>query len=84
MIYAAQTKATDNAITFGAYNNKPLVPIRAFENLTEMRSELDKIWDGGDGDNLIRVPRSEVTGWFGKNFQVCSDGRIVAEFDTCE
>lgn len=72
MIYAAKIKATDSAITVGAYTNKPLCPIIAFENDAERRAELDRIFEGGDGENLIRVTRKQVVGWFGRNF--CTRG----------
>ena len=81
MIYAAQTKATDNAINVGAYTNKPLIPIRTFGTLNEMRTELDRIWAGGDGDNLIRVSRTEVVKWFGKNFGINEHGECCTEYN---
>lgn len=80
-IYAAQTKATDNAITVDVYNNKPLIPIRTFENVAEMRAELDRIWDSGNGDNLIRVRRTDVERWFGKTFTTREDGSVCSEGD---
>lgn len=81
MIYAAQTKATDSAITVGAYNGKPLIPIRAFDNVRAMRAELERIWDGANGDNLIRVRRSDVVRWFGKAFTTREDGSVCSEGD---
>ena len=80
MIYAAQIRSFDNAITVGALSDKPLVPIRAFATVTEMRAELDKIWDGGDGHNLIRVNRPQVVKWFGSDFQTY-EGRCMSQPD---
>jgi hypothetical protein len=81
MVYAAQTKATDSAITVGAINNRPLCPIRAFDTDADRKAELDRIFEGGDGDNLIRVTRKQVVGWFGSNFAVNERGEVCKEWE---
>lgn len=82
MYYAAQTRPTDSAINVGAYNGRPLVNIRAFGSVAEMRAELEKIWEGGDGYNLIRVSRKQVVGWYGSRFTTYLNSDIVcSEYD---
>jgi hypothetical protein len=83
MIYAAQIKKTDSAITVGAYNNRPLVPVRAFDNKSEFDAEQDRLWQGDrfSGDNLVRVTRKQVEKWFGKTFSIRDDGTLGVEGD---
>lgn len=84
MIYAAQIKATDNAITVGAYNSRPLCPIRVFDTESERKSELDRIFEGGDGMNLIRVSRKQVVAWFGASFAINPRGEVCNEWGEYE
>lgn len=81
MVYAAKIRATDNAINIGAYNNKSLVPIMAFENRAELKAKLDKIWDDANGFNLIRISRKEVVKWFGSNFCINQYNECCTEYD---
>lgn len=71
MIYAAQIAKTDNAITVGAYDNNPLVPILAFANKAEFDALQAKLWANGDrfeGSNLVRISRAQVVGYYSNNF----------------
>lgn len=79
MIYAAQTKASDSAIT--VVGNRPIIPIRAFGTQSELRAELDRIWEGGEGDNLIRISRKRVEKWFGRHFSIRADGTVCFEWE---
>ncbi|MDQ3832246.1 MAG: hypothetical protein M3315_01155 [Actinomycetota bacterium] len=81
MVYAVRLKATDSAMTRGASDGKLQNDVFAFESSAAMRATLDRIYKGGDGDNLIRVSRSFVEGEFGKDFQVASDGKVCREHD---
>ena len=79
MIYAAKVLKTDNALNVGAYNNRPLVPILAFENKAEFDAEQNRLWQGDryEGHNLIRVKASEVRKWFPREMTICKCGEVT-------
>lgn len=81
MIYAAELNKEDSAINVGAFDSKPLVPIRHFETIAAMKAELNRIWPGGK--NLVRIPRRKVEGWFGKAFSLTACGVVRKEWDDC-
>lgn len=84
--------ATDNAIPVGEFASKtrssgrfwrefPLCPIRVFDTESERVSELDRVFMGGDGDNLIRVSRNQVVAWLGRGFAVIDRGEVCREWE---
>ena len=79
MIYAAVTEKTDNALTVGADDNRPLVPVVAFANKADFQEYQDGLWmdDCYTGDNLIRVSRKDVEGWFGKHFSFADYSKAI-------
>lgn len=75
MIYAAKTKATDNALTVGGLNGKLLNDVYAFDNLKEMRERLDaEFWPAGN--NLIRIPAKRVYKEY-PNMAIEDDGLVT-------
>jgi hypothetical protein len=77
MIYAAKTKATDSALTVGGIDGKLLNDVLAFESKAEYDKKLDQLWE--NGDNLIRISRKDVEGYFGRNFEVLPNGWVGCE-----
>lgn len=62
----------------------PLCPIRVFDTESERKSELDRIFEGGDGKNLIRVSRKQVVAWFGASFAINERGEVCKEWGEYE
>jgi hypothetical protein len=79
MIYAAETQATDNALTVGGIDGKLLNTIRAFESKAEYNTKLDALW--AEGRNLIRIPRKRVDSEYGRSFCIRNDGTVCHEYD---
>lgn len=79
MLYAAKTKATDNALTVGGIDGKLQNDVLAFETKADYQETLDEMF--ANGDNLISLSRKQVESYLGRNFAVATDGMVFTNLD---